>query len=169
MRTIEECRHLPSLAETLWTERHLVEHLLYKLVSAKLVLAADDRRFVSQALDEVDRVVELLSEAEHARTTAVEAVASDWGVTPGEVTLGELAAESPEPWGSMFDEHRIAFDRMTAEIERTADENRRLASVALRDIRESLGALSGPQTQTYTAQGQPGGYETVPTRVDRVL
>ncbi|HEX9887874.1 MAG TPA: flagellar export chaperone FlgN [Nitriliruptorales bacterium] len=160
MRTIEECRHLPALAQTLWAERHLVEHLLYKLVAANLMLAADDRRFVSRALDEVDAVVERLWDAERARSSAVAEVARHWRVPADEVTLSRLGSECPEPWGSMFDEHRDAFDRMTAEIERTADDNRRLASVALSDIRASLAALSGPQARTDTARGQPVGHRT---------
>ena len=37
--------HMAQLADTLWYERRLLEYLLFKLVSANLVLIADDRDF----------------------------------------------------------------------------------------------------------------------------
>ena len=58
MATSTENGHLARLADTLWYERRLLEYLLFKLVSANLVLIADDRRFVGPAVAEVDAVME---------------------------------------------------------------------------------------------------------------
>ena len=55
---------LSRLAETLWHERRLLEFLLFKLVSANLVLATDDRRFVDPAIAEVDKVASKVRHAE---------------------------------------------------------------------------------------------------------
>ena len=43
-----------ELNDTLWLERRALEHLLFKLVLANLMLAADDRRFVTASLAEID-------------------------------------------------------------------------------------------------------------------
>lgn len=169
MRTLDECRRLPTLADTIWAERSLVEHLLYKLVSAKLLLAADQRRFVSRALSEVEDIVARLWEAENQRTEALERVAADWSVSPRDLTLNELASQTPEPWSSMFSEHHDAFVKLTSEIEETATENRRLASMALNSIQESIGNLTGAETQTYTAAGRTMGNAPGATQVDQSL
>jgi uncharacterized protein YunC (DUF1805 family) len=100
---------LEHLADTLWRERHVVEFLLFKLVSARLILAAGERRFVACARDEVERVLDLLGEAEAARERGVEAVARLWNEPLDEVTIAELAIRSPEPLSTVFRDHRRAF------------------------------------------------------------
>ena len=161
---------LQGLADDLWSERHLVELLLYKLVTAKLLLAADERRFVTLALDEVGRVVDALHDAEARREAAVRAVAAAWAVPVEAVTLHELARQAPEPMRTVFADHATAFLELTAEIEETASTNRRLASATLGHVRASLDALTGPtQTTTYTATGRRGAAAAAPVRLDRVL
>ena len=48
--------HLHVLEDTLWKERNLLEYLLFKLVVANLILAADAADFISLAVQEVDQV-----------------------------------------------------------------------------------------------------------------
>lgn len=161
---------LEALADTLWAERHVVHYLLFKLVTARLVLAADERRFVGLALDEVERMMDSLREAELRREMALEEVATAWGADPAELTLSSLAERSPEPLRSVFADHRDAFLGLAQEIEETAADNRRLASTALDHVQQSLDSLTGPERgQTYTAQGRPARPTTAPTRLDRVL
>ena len=57
--------HLALLAQTLSAERELLELLLFKLVEARLVLTADEPRFVPQAMLEVEAVVDLVSPDYH--------------------------------------------------------------------------------------------------------
>ncbi len=66
MDTINRISHMAELADTLWYERRLLEYLLFKLVSANLVLIADDRRFVGPAIAEVDAVMNEIREAEES-------------------------------------------------------------------------------------------------------
>jgi len=169
MRNLEECRQLPALADTVWAERTLVERLLYKLVTAKLILAADLRRYVPQALEEVEDIVGQLWAAEDRRVIALGAVATEWRVRPDELTLGHLAEEAPEPWSSMFADHHQAFAEMTSEIEQTAADNRRLANTALASIQTSLGNLTGVQPSTYTAQGAAASGPVRPTTIDQAM
>lgn len=161
---------LEALADTLWAERHLVEFLLYKLTVAKLILAADERRFVSVALSEVERIIGNLREAEADRNRAVADVARDWDRPAAEITLGVLAEEAPEPMRSVFDDHHRGFNELSVEIEETAAENRRLASGALNSIQAAIEALTGPATTaTYDAAGRTRGGTVAPTQWDQVL
>jgi hypothetical protein len=161
---------LERLADTLWAERHVVELLLYKLTAARLFLAADERRFVPVALDEVERVVGLLRDAEQRRTDAIAEAAEVLGVPVEGLTLTELAAASPEPLRSVFADHRKGFLSLAAEIEETAATNRRLATAALSSVREALDTLTGPpMTTTYTAAGRQVVAAPTPLRLDRVM
>lgn len=50
--------HISQLADVLWYERQLMEFLLFKLVTANLMLNADERRFVAPSIAEVERVMD---------------------------------------------------------------------------------------------------------------
>lgn len=161
---------LQALADTLWEERQLAELLLYKLVSARLILAADDRRHVGLALVEVERVIQAFRGAEAQRSRTVERIADDLDVPPGELRLAVLAEEAPEPWRTVFGDHRERFLALTTEIEEAAMENRRLLSAALNGIHESLSELTiGEVGTTYTAAGRQDAATTRPTHLDQAL
>ena len=66
---------MAELVETLWYERRLLEFLLFKLVSANLVLSSADRRFVGSAVDEVEQVLERVRRAESDRHRVVQRLA----------------------------------------------------------------------------------------------
>lgn len=168
MRNLDACRNVPALADLIWSERALVERLHYKMVVAKLILAADERDLVSQSLAEIEDAVGALNAAEVAREQAIAAVARDWQVPAHDLTLAMLAEQAPDPWSSMFDEHRAAFQALTGRIERTISESQRLASTSLQAIQTSLGTLAAPSTG-YDARGLASIGATAPTRVDRSL
>lgn len=170
MSNTHESPDLEALADTLWAERQVVEYLLYRLVTAKLILEASERRFISLALDEVERTVETLRAAEIRRAAALEPVAAAWGHQPEALTLRTLAEEAPTPMDAVFRDHHEAFMALASEIEETAAANRRLASAALTDVRETLDALAGPPAaSTYTAAGTPDRAVTRPVQLDEVL
>lgn len=162
---------LQTLADTLWAERRVVEFLLFKLVTAKLILATDERRFVAHALDEVERVVESLRAFELRRAVALEPVARLWNTSIDDLTLGELAARAPEPLASVFRDHHETFLSLASEIEETATENRKLASSSLTHVRQTLDALAGAPaaSSTYTASGTHRPVAASPFRLDRAL
>lgn len=161
---------LERLADTLWTERHVVEYLLFKLVTAKLLLAADDRRFITPAMDEVKCVLTTLRETEARRMEALLPVAAAWRLAAADLTIAELAERAPEPMATVFRDLQEAFIRLADEIEETAAANRRLASTGLAQVHSSLDALAGPsQVATNTATGQHQAAELSTMRLDRSL
>lgn len=153
----DDRRALEELTRCLWGQRDIVTSLLYRLTVTRLLLAADERRFLPDALREVEQAVDLLREGELARDAALREVAGLWYADPEELTLGELARRSPPPFDHTFTDHRSAFRDLAAEIERTARENRELANSGIDLVTEQLDQLTGgasaPPT-TYDAHGQ---------------
>lgn len=157
---------MTRLADTLWHERRLLEYLLFKLVSANLVLVANDRRFVGPAIAEVDRVMGEIRKAEQQRTNTVAAIADDWNLSAADVGLDFLVEHSTDALQATFEDHRDVFRELVAEIEVLTNENRKLATVGLDRIRGTLGLAGG---DIYNVHGRTTPLPDVPTRVDRVL
>lgn len=151
METAPQTPHLARLADMLWFERRLLEFLLFKLVSANLVLTANDRRFVGPAVAEVERVVVEVRRAETDRAVVLQNVARDWGVDVGLLSLDYIAQHAPVELQPDFQDHHEGFLALVGEIETLTQENRRLATVSLDDIRSSFG-LS--ESGTYDAAGR---------------
>lgn len=162
---------LDRLAQRLWDERHVVTVLLYKLTVTRLLLAADERRFVADALREVEEAVEMLRLGEQARDTALRDLAGAWRMDPNDLSLGELARRAPEPYRHTFGEHLTAFRTLAAEIEGAARENRALARSDLSAVTEQLDQLTGAAqtSQTYDAYGQLDPATPVGGRLREVL
>jgi hypothetical protein len=162
--------HLEELAETLWQERHLTELLLYKLVCTKLLLAADEQRYTGLSVSEVDSVLASLRTAERRRDEVVQALAVTWGVSIDELHLTTLVERSPQPWASVFDDHRRSFLSLTSEIEETATENRRLAASGLHRVQQTMLALTGgDDATTYDPKGQRYASTGRPSLLDKAL
>ena len=162
---------LQRLAETLWEERLVVEQLLYRLTCAKLLLSADEQRFVTRAIDEVEDEITRLREVELLRAGVVQEVAESAGGTIGDLSLGDLARDTPGPWPRIFGDLRTAFRGLAEEIEATTAVNRALASSALTRVRDSIDALSGADTTatTYTSDGLTSVPTGIPLHLDRAL
>jgi hypothetical protein len=159
---------LEGLADTLWHERHVVEALLYRMTTARLLLAADEHRFVSVVMDEVEQVVAALHTAEEQRVQALARVAAQLGTPTEELTLPELARRAPAALRTVFEDHRRAFLDLTTEVEETAAANRQLASGALGRVQRSLDALAGTgPASTCDAAGLAGPAPVGPAHLDR--
>jgi len=157
---------MAELADTLWYERRLLEYLLFKLVSANLVLISDDRRFVGPAIAEVDAVMAEIRRAEDQRSDVVADVARDLGVSPSMVGLKFLAENAPDTLRATFEDHQKVFMNLVNEIETLTRENRRLATVALDGIQGTLGFAGG---DIYDATGKATRTPDQPLRVSRIL
>ena len=163
---------LSELSRRVWDERHVVTYLLFKLTVARLLLAADEHRFVPDALAEVDRIVQLLRDGEAQRDQALRELAGEWQVDPRTLTLTELARRSPPPFDHTFGEHRRAFERLAEEIDDVAQRNRELANAGFRQIAETLDEMTGsdsPASPTYDASGQLDPSRHVGHRLREVL
>jgi len=161
-----ETAHMAKLADTLWYERRLLEYLLFKLVSANLVLIADDRRFVGPAIAEVDAVMNEIRRAEEERGVVVADVAADFNIPPYAVGLEFLVDNAPDSLRAAFEDHRATFLGLVNEIEILTRENRRLATVALDGIQGTLGFAGG---DIYDSAGKAIRTPDHPMRVNRIL
>jgi hypothetical protein len=168
-------RELSQLNEVLWAERRLLDVLLYRLVSAKLVLAADEKRFIPLAMAEVERTLEKIRVAELQRSLVIGRLALAWGVPREELSLVQLVDWAPEPARTLFEDHRTACMELTAEIEQVSRENKQLASAGLTEVRQLVELVVGPQAMAtvdggaYTQRGALERPAEIAYRVDEVL
>jgi hypothetical protein len=144
------------VAGVLWSERELLDQLLFKLVEEQLVLAAGSTRWLNHADREVRGAMERLRLSEVIRAAEVAALAESLNL-PLETTLAELATIAPEPWPFVLTEHRTALRTLVAEIEAVAAENRRLLNAGAHAVRETLDRL-GDAVAGYDATGGAVSY-----------
>lgn len=168
---MSETRLLERLAQKLWDERHIVTVLLYRLTVTRLLLAADERRFLPDAVREVDDAVAMLRAGEDARDDVLRDLAAAWQVDPAELTLDRLSRQAPPPYDHTFGEHLTAFRTLTAEIEGATRENRTLARTDLGSVQEQLDLLTGTPAgpTTYDARGRVDAGGPVGGRLREVL
>lgn len=146
MHTTPPPQVLQRLAETLWEERLVVEQLLYRLTCARLLLEADEHRFVTRAMDEVQVEVDRLREIELLRSCTLQELAETLGVPEQELSLDALVHTTDGPWPRVFDNLRVAFRDLAAEIEDAVVVNRDLATKGLARVREQLlGMVQSPR------------------------
>ena len=160
---MDEHHDLEELADRLWDEREVVEYLLYKLTVTRLLLAADEHRFVRHALQDVERTIELLRQGEQRRDATVRRLAARWDVDPAVLTLPELARRAPEPFGHVFADQHRAFRDLAEEIDVLTHSNRALVREQVDLVTTSLHLLTGQDRRdaaTYDATGSVDGAAT---------
>jgi hypothetical protein len=112
-----------ELSDLLWHERELLDLLVFKLESERLLVESGAVRWLARSTREVDLVLEQLGLTEVTRALEVDAVAKQLGLPPN-ASLTELADAAPSPWGELFHAHRAAFRTLIAEISSLAGANR---------------------------------------------
>lgn len=159
---------LREVSSILWRERHLLELLLFKLEEEQLLLAAGRTRWLSHATREVEMVLDEIKQTELARSVEVESAAAALGLGP-DPSLKLLAETAPEPWGNLFEDHRVAFLAITDEITSLAEANRQLLTRGYQAAKEMLATMGETRVEVYG----PGGVTTVsprqPMLIDRAL
>lgn len=114
-------------------EQLALEQLLFRLHHARGVLATDDERFLALAADELESAVHAVRELEARRATVCgNALRTDG--QPGQAALRELAADAPEPYGSLLHEHRATLGRLAGEIGALVEATELLASDRLAEL-----------------------------------
>lgn len=155
---------LSQLSDVLWSERHLLELLLFKLEEEQLVLTSGRTRWLGHATREVETVLDQIRDAELGRAAEADAVARELGLDEG-ASLLELSQHAPAPWDELLRAHRDAFVTLTSEIGDLADGNRELLAMSHRATQETL--LSLQETAgTYDGHGQSA---TTPDRSAQLL
>jgi hypothetical protein len=132
-----------EVSDILWRERELLDLLLFKLDSERLLLRAGSIRWLARSTHEVDLVLEQLQLVEISRALEIDDLASQLGLPLG-ATLSEVAAVAPTPWAELFDAHRAAFKTLIDEVTELAETNRRALRQACATSEHALAALQAP-------------------------
>ncbi len=156
---------LSELSDVLWTERNLLELLLFKLEEEQLVLTSGRTRWLGHATREVETVLDQIRDAELGRSVESDAVALELGLAPGS-GLAALAEHAPAPWDELLRAHRDAFVTLTTEIAQMADGNRELLAMSHRATQETLLSLQD-SVQTYNGQGNSAASDRTAQLIDR--
>ncbi|MCU1455267.1 MAG: FlgN family protein [Acidimicrobiales bacterium] len=121
-------------------EEALLELLLFKLVETRLLLEADEVRFLARATREVERARRRTREADLLRAASVDQLEVVDGEPSDPSTLRSIAAACDEPWASIHRDHHDLLCSLVSEIEVVAHRNACLAKAAV----EQLSAEDAP-------------------------
>ena len=105
-----------EVSTMLWRERDALQLLLFKLVEEQLIVSAGRTRWLAQANEEIEFALEQLRGTEVLRAAETDAISEELGLSTA-ATLAELEAAAPEPWATLYGEHRRALVQLVAEIE----------------------------------------------------
>jgi len=137
-----------EVSDILWRERELLDVLLFKLETEKLLLDAGELRWLSRSTREIELVLEQLRLAEVNRAIELDALATQLRL-PSDSTLAALAEAAPSPWGELFRAHRTAFHSLTAQVDALAEANRAALDVACSSAEATLVALGAADLAGY--------------------
>lgn len=143
---------MDRLSQILWRERELLELLAYKLEVERLVLASGRTRWLVNATREIEALLEDLRATEVLRATAADEAAEQLGLTPNP-SLAALAEAAEEPWRGILLDHRDALVGVAREIAETSEDAKGLITAGYRSARETLLAIGGTSTASYTPAG----------------
>lgn len=128
---------MERVSSILEREGDALEVLLFKLIETKLLLAADESRFLPRATREVERARARARELDLLRAATIAQLA-------GGATLRELAGSSRGPWPAILRDHHDVLTRLVDEIDVVAHQNACAAQVGLEALtREPVGAGVG--------------------------
>lgn len=133
---------MESVVAILEREGDALEVLLFKLVETRLLLEADESRFVPRATREVERARTRCRELGLLRAATVAQI------RPG-ATLRALAHAAHAPWAAILRDHHALLGTRLAEIEVVAHQNASLA-------RTGISALSQPPVAATVSARRSG-------------
>lgn len=155
-----------ELSSLLWTERDLLETLLYRLEHERLLLSVGNSRWLTRVADEISSVHRKLQTVGLARLVESEAVAKEWGL-PEDATLRQLCENAgDEVWGSILASHLDAMRTLIADIVSLRESNAQLIRAASRATQEALAELS-PASPVYAGVGAAPGDRPAGRLLDR--
>lgn len=125
-------------------EGEALESLLFKLIETRLLIEADEARFLPRATREVDRAKARARELDLLRAATVAQIG------PG-ATLRQLAATCGGPWPAILRDHHDLLSRLVSEIEMVAHHN----SVIARNAIEALTCVPAGMTAQSPISGRP--------------
>ena len=145
---------MERLATILEREGEALEQLLFKLIETKLLLVADEARFLPRATREVERARSRARELDLVRAATV-------ARTGAGTRLRELATTAEGPWPAILRDHHDLLTRLVDEIDVVAHQNACAAERGLTALRcepvpvgAGVGA-GGPLGSSVVATGRP--------------
>jgi FlgN protein len=153
-----------EVSTLLWREREALQLLLFKLVEEQLIVSAGHTRWLAQANDEIEAALDQLRGTEVLRAAEVDVIADDLGLT-APPSLAELATLAPEPWATLFGEHRQALLQLVADVEGATGHNRALLAAGARAVRQTLLSVS-QSVETYDSRGSAAANPNGPMLMD---
>jgi hypothetical protein len=149
----DEFEAFAAVSNLLWTEREILETVLFKLVQENTIISSGSTRWLNRADAELRAALEQMRAAEIIRAGEVEALALQLNL-PLDTTLAQLIEVAPEPWPAVLAEHRAVLRSMVHEIEAVTADNRRMLEASTRAIAETLDNLT-VNAAGYDASGAP--------------
>ncbi|WP_313821869.1 flagellar export chaperone FlgN [Citricoccus sp.] len=143
-----------ELSNELWRERGILENLLYKFTTQRLLVTNGESRWLGRCTSEIEALKNQLSTTQLTVDVLSSSLAQLWGMTTeGSPTLRELVAAAPAegPWAGILQDHHAAIVSLAEEIRTVSEENARFLKAANISLQEA-GQQTGPAV-TYTAAG----------------
>jgi hypothetical protein len=142
-----------DITSLLWREREALQLLLFKLLEEQLILQSGQTQWLALANQEIEVAVAQLRGADLSRAVEADAVAAQLGL-PFSPSLADLTDAAPEPWATMFADHRDALLRLTEEVDRTTNDNHAMLLAAQRTVGKTS-VLTARTVETYAAPAPP--------------
>lgn len=152
MSVVVETADMDKLSQVLWREREMLEALAYRLEVERLVLASGRTRWLVNATRDIEDLLDDLRATEVLRAAAADEAAAALGLTPNP-SLAALAEAAPDPWHGILRDHRDALVAIARDIAETSEEAKGLLTAGYRSARETLLAIGGTTTASYTHAG----------------
>lgn len=143
---------MDRLSQVLWRERELLETLAYRLEVERLVLASGRTRWLVNATNDIEALLDDLRATEVLRAAAADEAAAALGLTPNP-SLAALAEAAPDPWQGILRDHRDALVATARDIAETSEEAKGLLTAGYRSARETLLAIGATTASNYTPAG----------------
>jgi hypothetical protein len=168
--SVAAAEDLHELSRVLWTQRQLVETLLYRVEVQQSLLTAGKNRWVTAAAHDIDVAIDQLRTAELERAIQVARISAHLGLPTAEPRLTELIEHIDAPWDTILTDHQRAFLSMTTEIESITRSNRDLLARGYQTTRDVLAGLTGSALPSgYGADGAAAALEPSSHFVDRLV
>ena len=132
---------LQAFSDILFQERRVLELLLFKLETERLLLDSGSDRWLALAAREVDAVADELNKVELARSVTMAQAAPELGLGP-DATLTTVVAAVPPPWDILFAEHQKELRSLMTEVLAASESSRHLLREGYDSIRMALEATA---------------------------
>jgi hypothetical protein len=106
----------------LWTERALLQRLIYQLVAQELVISAGRVDLLSDSDLEIRGLVQDLQLHEVGRAAQTEALAASYGLRP-DAPLRHIVQTAPATWAAIMGDHLRVLRELQDAIDRQAHRN----------------------------------------------